>query len=126
MSTLTFNGSPANTGGVSAFGKWPQGGLRFAVVDVAFTGTYAAGGDTLDPKKFNMTKIIAVFSQLNGLAADDDVYEAVYNRTSGKLELWRHELGGTGAANDAVEYLQHADAGIADTTQSYTLLIVGI
>ena len=57
--------------------------VRYA--DLAFSGTYATGGETLVPADYGLSTIEAVDADVTNLSAT--AVNAVFNRTTGKLIL---------------------------------------
>lgn len=73
----------ANT--VTVYEDTIEGPNSVVYADVAFSSTYATGGETLTPSSFGLSAIKAVSATVTNLSATANV--ATYSRTTGKLLL---------------------------------------
>ena len=73
----------ANT--VTVYREEVEGANSAVYADLAFTGTYATGGETLTPAVFGLSRIHAVDADVTSATAT--AITATYNRTTGKLLL---------------------------------------
>lgn len=96
-------------------GPYVVGNRKQIICDVALTGSYATGGETLDPKAFGLSRIITV-TGIATEAAEQTTAWAVH-WTGSKLKLFGAGTGSTGLT-------EHAAASYAASTVAH-LTVVG-
>jgi len=77
------------------------GVARSAVVDVTFSGTYAAGGDTFTPSQFGMTSILAMVPMGSAFGSATTAYVVSPDLANNKIKLMASAAAGTAPTETA-------------------------
>lgn len=93
-------------------------GLRWTESEVTFTGSYATGGEALDPKAFGLKRIVAVLGSVTEAAGQTTAWFPHWDGPNAKLKLMGAAVGATGMT-------EHAAAAYAAATVGH-LVVIGV
>lgn len=99
-------------------GKFNVGNKKMRMADVTLTGSYATGGETIDPVKLGMRRIINVTGSVTEAAGQTTAWVPHWapgtTPSNGTLKLFGAAVGATGAT-------EHAAAAYAATTVGHLI-----
>lgn len=99
-------------------GAFTAGNKKIRYVDVTFAGSYATGGENLDPTAFGMRRILGVQGVVTEAAGSTTAWIPFWDAANGKLKLFGAGTGANGTT-------EHAAAAYAASTIGRSLRVEG-
>lgn len=101
-------------------GKFDIGNKKMRMADVTFTGTYPTGGETIDPVKVGMRRIITVLGNVTEAAGQTTSWNVSWTPGStlanGTLKLFGLAAGATG-------FTEHGNIAYAAASVGHLIFI---
>lgn len=99
-------------------GSYNIGNKRVRTANVTFTGSYAAGGESITPSAVGLRRIFTVSGVVTEASGQTTAWMPYWDATNQKLKLFGAGTGATGLT-------EHADGAYATATVGRQLEFVG-